>query len=394
MDDRIGQQLGNYRLVEFLGKGALTHVYLGEHIYLNTLAAIKVLDASSSDTNFIFWFKREAGALARLVHPNFIRIIEFDVEQGTLAFLVVTYASRGTFSRNYPKGSCLLPAIILPYIKQLCSALQYAHKQGISPGNIRPEHIYLGENEEILLDIGSQLFKKASSAEARLADITVYQAPEHLSGRSSLASDQYALGVIVYEWLCGKPPFEGNPWEIVRQSLSEPPPPLREILSTIPLAIEQVVLKALAKDPQQRFPSSEDFADAFEHACLQERAAPSPAPKRQPGSPSFVSQEEPASTDRKKLFFSYAHKDEKLRNELAKRLALMKRNGLISDWSARSSPLSPCYATSQNADGAFPSRHQASRIGRRNSCPGGEPARIYCSRHWEWWPGTYRRSRK
>ena len=118
MDDRIGQQLGNYRLVEVLGIGALTKVYLGEHVYLNTLAAIKVLDASkldafSSDTNFMFRFQREAGVLAKLVHPNIIRVLEFGVVQGTIAFLVVTYAPRGTFPRSYPKGSCLLPVIIL-----------------------------------------------------------------------------------------------------------------------------------------------------------------------------------------------------------------------------------------------------------------------------------------
>lgn len=333
MDNRIGQQLGNYRLVDLLGRGALTKVYLGEHVHLNTLAAIKVLDASSSDTNFIFWFKREAGVIAKLVHPNIIRVLEFDVVQGSIAFLVVTYAPRGTFPRNYPKGSRLSSTIILPYVKRLCSALQYAHNWGAVHGDIRSEHILLGDNDEVLLDhFGSQLLKKDLSAEARIADMNVYRAPEQLSYRISPASDQYALGVVVYEWLCGKPPFEGNTWEIIKKMCYKSPPPLRETMPTIPLAIEQVVLKALAKDPQQRFSSIEGFANAFEHACSLELATPSPSTKLQSVSPFPTSLEGSASTKGMKLFFSYSHKDERLRNKLAKRLALLKRNGLISDW--------------------------------------------------------------
>ena len=100
MDDRIGQQLGNYRLVELLGVGTLTKVYLGEHIYLNTLAAIKVFDASLDSTS-IFRFRREAGVIAKLVHPNIVRVLEFGVVEDTIAFLVITYAPRGTFPRTH-----------------------------------------------------------------------------------------------------------------------------------------------------------------------------------------------------------------------------------------------------------------------------------------------------
>lgn len=332
MEDHIGQQLGNYRLVELLGVGTLTKVYLGEHIYLNTLAAIKVLD-TSLDSRSIFWFKREAGAIATLVHPNIIRVLEFDVVRGaTVAFLVVTYAPHGTFPRSYPKGSCLPPVIILPYVKQLCSALQYAHNIHFIHRDIRPERILLGDNNEVLLDFGSSLLKGLSSQEQLFssiaADINVYWAPEQIMGRPRVATDQYALGVMIYEWLCGKPPFGGN----LREIVSEPPPPLRETMPTISPAIEQVILKALAKDPHQRFSSIEGFANAFEHACLLEQATPATSTKLQSVSPSPASLEESASTKGMKLFFSYSHKDEKLRNELAKRLALLKRTGLITDW--------------------------------------------------------------
>jgi serine/threonine protein kinase len=91
-------------------------------------------------------------------------------------------------------------------------------------------------------------------------------APEQLQGRPTFASDQYALGIVTYEWLCGKRPFEGNSWAIINQHLSAPPPPLREQYPEIPVAVEQVVLKALAKNPQDRFASVEAFAEALERA--------------------------------------------------------------------------------------------------------------------------------
>src|SRR6266516_2938109 len=330
MDDRIDQQIGNYRLVELLGVGTLTKVYLGEHIYLNTLAAIKVLDASLDSTS-IFWFRREAGAIAKLVHPNIVRVLEFGVAEDTIAFLVITYAPRGTFPRSYPKGSRLSPVIILTYVKQLCSALQYAHNNGIVHREIRPEHILLGDNNEVLLDhFGSNLLKLPSFQEQFTADTLAYLAPEQLGRAISFASDQYALGVVIYEWLCGRPPFEGNPDEIIRQLLSSAPsPPLRGREPTISPTIEQVVLKALAKEPRQRFPTIQDFANAFEQAMV------ATSTELQLVSPSSASLKVPAPTKAMKLFFSYSHKDEKLRNELAKRLALLKLNGLITDWYAR-----------------------------------------------------------
>lgn len=338
MDDRIGQQLGNYRLVELLGIGVLTKVYLGEHIHLNTLAAIKVLDASSlckSDINFIFRFKREVALLAQLVHPNIVRVLEFGVAEDTLAFMILTYAPYGTFPRKYPKGSCLSPVIILPYVKQLCSALQYAHNHGIVHREIRPEHILLGDNNEVLLDhFGSFLLKDIFSGERFSADIAAYQAPEQIRGLPvSGRSDQYALGVVIYEWLSGERPLKGTGFvEITKQRINTPPPALHEKLPTISPQLEQVVLKALAKDPQQRFPSIQDFANAFERACFSEQAPLATSTKFPSVSPSHTLMKVSTPTKGIKLFFSYSHKDEKLRNELAKRLALLKRNGLITDW--------------------------------------------------------------
>src|SRR5436309_1225449 len=113
MDDRIGQQLGNYRLVELLGIGPFTKVYLGKHILIDTLAAIKVSNTPFIEESAMARFQVEAHVVAKLHHPNILSILDFGVED-TTAFFVVTYAPRGTFPRNYPKGSCLSPITVLP----------------------------------------------------------------------------------------------------------------------------------------------------------------------------------------------------------------------------------------------------------------------------------------
>jgi len=138
MDNRIGQRLGNYRLVDLVGVGSLTKVYLGEHVHLNTLAAIKVLDVPlASESTSVARFRIEAHVLAKLVHPNIVQVLDFAVEDSTF-FLVKTYAPHGTFPQRHPKGSRLSSLIILPYVKQLCSALQYAHNQGVIHRDIKP----------------------------------------------------------------------------------------------------------------------------------------------------------------------------------------------------------------------------------------------------------------
>jgi serine/threonine protein kinase len=334
MDNRIGQRLGNYRLVDLVGVGSLTKVYLGEHVHLNTLAAIKVLDVPlASESTSVARFRIEAHVLAKLVHPNIVQVLDFAVEDSTF-FLVKTYAPHGTFPQRHPKGSRLSSLIILPYVKQLCSALQYAHNQGVIHRDIKPENMLFGNKNEVLLDhfCSFLVADLAGREEQSVASTLAYRAPEELLGQCTFASDQYMLGVVIYEWLCGRLPFEGGHWEIVQQHLYVTPTPLREMVPAISAAIEGVILRALAKDPQQRFPSVWHFAQAFEHACSPEQATLATSTLLQPGSSSHTPMEVAVPTKGIKLFFSYSRKDEKLRRELAKRLTLMKRNGLITDW--------------------------------------------------------------
>src|SRR5437764_392905 len=146
MADRVGEQLGNYRLTRLLGQGGFAEVYLGEHVYLKTLAALKVLDTELSEqdaANFV----QEAQTLARLSHPNIVRVLDFAVEDGA-PFLVIEYAAHGTLRQRYPKGTRLSMETIVQYVNQIAAALQYAHEQRLIHRDVKPDNLLLNQRKE------------------------------------------------------------------------------------------------------------------------------------------------------------------------------------------------------------------------------------------------------
>ena len=266
-EDRIGQQLGNYRLVALLGQGGFAEVYLGQHMRFTMQAAIKVLHSSLSDQEAQH-FQQEAETIAALAHPSIVRVLDFDVQEG-LCFLVMEYAPGGSLRQRHPAGTVVPLSLIVSYVQQVATALQYAHEHKVVHRDVKPQNLLLGRRQEVLVgDFGIATTAHSTtslSAEAAVGTLA-YMAPEQIEGHPRTDSDQYALGVVVYEWLCGRRPFEGSPTEVMVQHLSMPPPPLHEHVATIPLAVEQVVLRALAKDPKQRFASVQAFAAALQQA--------------------------------------------------------------------------------------------------------------------------------
>ena len=157
-------------------------------------------------------------------------------------------------------------------MKQVADALQYAHEQKFIHRDVKPENMLLGRRDEVLLSdfgIATVAHSSGSISTHEAVGTLTYMAPEQIEGHPRPSSDQYALAVVVYEWLCGSRPFEGSPTEVMVQQLSMSPPPLHEKVATIPLEVEQVVLRALAKDTKARFASVRDFAAALEQASLQ-----------------------------------------------------------------------------------------------------------------------------
>ena len=269
MADRLGQQFGNYRLVSLLGQGGYAEVYLGQHVRLDLQAAIKVLHTHLTDSEAEH-FQQEAQTIARLAHPSIIRVFDFDVQDG-MPFLVMDYAPNGSLRQRYPKGSLVPIPQIVSSVKQVAAALQYAHDKKFIHRDVKPENMLIGQHQEVLLsDFGIATIAHSTSSLNVGAEGTsgtlAYMAPEQIEGHPRAASDQYALGVVVYEWLCGERPFEGSVSELMAQQLSMPPLPLHERVPTIPPEVEQVVLRALAKDPKARFASVKDFATALEQA--------------------------------------------------------------------------------------------------------------------------------
>ncbi len=278
MADRVGQRLGNYRLVRLLGQGGFAEVYLGEHIHLDTLAAIKVL-YTQLDSEDMEQFHTEARTIARLIHPHIVRVFDYGVTE-TTPFLVMDYAPHGTLRKRYPKGALLPISTVASYVTQLADALQYAHEQKVIHRDIKPENMLLGRRYEVLLsDFGIALVAKSSRYFSTqglqdLAGTIAYMAPEQIQAQARPNSDQYSLGIVVYEWLSGTRPFQGTFTEVAVKHTLAPPPSLRKIVPALPDEIEEVVMKALDKDPTQRFASVQEFAIAFEQACQQGQVSP------------------------------------------------------------------------------------------------------------------------
>src|SRR5436305_3131777 len=269
MADRLGQQFGNYRLISLLGQGGYSEVYLGQHVRFNQQAAIKVLHAHLSGVDAEH-FQQEAETIATLAHPSIIRVLDFDVQEG-VPFLVIDYAPNGSLRQRYPKGALVPLPVIVSSVKQVADALQYAHEQKFIHRDVKPENMLLGRRQEVLLsDFGIATIAHSTSSLSASAEGTsgtlAYMAPEQIEGHPRPASDQYALGAVVYEWLCGERPFEGSVSEVIAQQLSMPPLPLHERVPEIPPEVEQVVLRALAKDPKARFASVAAFSTALEQA--------------------------------------------------------------------------------------------------------------------------------
>jgi len=263
--ERVGQQLGNYRLIRLLGKGAFADVYLGEHLYLHTSVAIKIL-RTRVDESTLSNFITEARLASHLVHPHIIRVLDFGL-QVDVPFLVMDYAPFGNLRQLHPRSAVVPLPTVVSYVKALASGLQYAHEQHLIHRDLKPENVLLGSNHEILLsDFGLALL--TSEADFTLINerfgTLAFMAPEVILGQPCPSSDQYALAVMVYEWLSGQPPFGVPADKLADAHLYDVPPSLCARHPALPLSVEQVIFTAMSKEPALRFPDVITFARALE----------------------------------------------------------------------------------------------------------------------------------
>ena len=265
MDDLVGRALGPYELLDRLGAGGMATVYRGVHRALGQPRAIKILLPSlAEDSSLVERFRTEAKIASGLRHPNIVSI--YDVgEQDGLFYLVMDLVQGMPLARLLRRDTTLPLDRVVLLLQQLASALDYAHEQGVVHRDIKAGNVMVGEGDHVsLFDFG---IARATMALSRLTlpgqvvGTPEYLAPEVISGsEGDRRADYYALGILTYQMLTGRLPFGGgDPMALLYAQVSKAPPPLLGIRPDLPEAVEQVVMRQLAKDPEERYPTAESF---------------------------------------------------------------------------------------------------------------------------------------
>jgi beta-lactam-binding protein with PASTA domain/tRNA A-37 threonylcarbamoyl transferase component Bud32 len=265
---RLGEQVtvlgGRYRMESLLGQGGMAQVYKGTDTVLGRPVAIKILAPQyAKDQSFVDRFRREAQSAARLNHPNVVGVYDTGSDDGT-HYIVMEFVEGRTLADFLSSGGSLLPERAVELASSVCVALSEAHKAGIVHRDIKPGNIMVTRNGEVkVMDFG---IARAATAETVTATATVlgtasYLSPEQAQGKPVDArSDIYSLGIVLYEMLVGRVPFGGDSAVAVAyKHVQEPPEPPSRINPDISPSLEAVVMRALAKNPDNRYQTAEEF---------------------------------------------------------------------------------------------------------------------------------------
>ncbi len=269
---QVGQNVGPYRVIDQLGAGGMASVYKAYHARLDRYVSLKVMHQSFlEDPTFRARFEREAQIVARLSHPNIVPVYDFSDHEGQ-PYLVLKYIEGQTLKALMSQGALPITEIVR-IMSAIADALSYAHSQGVLHRDIKPSNIIMDDSSTpYLTDFG--LARIAQAGESTMsADVMLgtpqYISPEQAKGMKDLDSrtDVYSFGVVLYEMVCGRVPFNADtPYATVHDHIYSPLPLPSKINPDIPPAIENVLLKALAKEPVDRYNSARDLMQAFRSA--------------------------------------------------------------------------------------------------------------------------------
>lgn len=276
----IGRTLGTCTLRKLVGQGGMGAVFLAQQSRPRRQVAVKVLlPLTQLNANqlaaFLERFRRETDAAASLEHPNIMPVHEYG-EQNGIAYLVMPYIPGGTLRDELERGGPLSLSRTVDYLEQLSAALDFAHEHGVIHRDIKPANIMVTNEGRLLLsDFGLvKIIAEGQTPQVRLTGAGApvgtpdYMAPEQVIGDEiDTRADLYSLGVILFQMLTGTTPFQGEtPMQIAAQHLQIPPPSPQMLRPELPIAAEQVVLRAMAKRPGDRYMRAQDMAKAFRSA--------------------------------------------------------------------------------------------------------------------------------
>jgi serine/threonine protein kinase len=267
----IGRNLGKYEIIELLGQGGMATVYKGFQPDIERYVAVKVLPPHpGQDRQFMDRFRLEARTIARLQHPHILPLYDYGADDDIL-YLVMAYIEGGSLSDRISQGP--MPLLeVEKILRQVASAMDYAHRQGIIHRDIKPDNILMDrEGHALLADFG---IVKIIEGENRLTmtgglvGTPAYMSPEQCQGLPVMNSaDIYSLGVVVYEMITGRQPFVADtPMQVALRHMTDPVPNIGQVIDGLPEALSPVMSRVMAKDPLDRYETATEFATAFSKA--------------------------------------------------------------------------------------------------------------------------------
>ena len=266
----IGQTLGKYHILEEIGRGGMGVVYKAHDSVLDRLVAIKVLAPHLTwDQEFVRRFLREAQSAARLKHPNIVTIYDVGQAQG-YHFIAMDYLGGRSLAEIIRRQGPLPPERVAHLLTQIAQALDYAHARNLVHRDVKPGNVIVSPNDHATLTdfgVAKALTGTRLTQSGVMVGTPAYMSPEQVKQQPvGLAADVYSLGVVAYEMLGGRPPFEGDTPHVLYAHVYEEPRPLPQMNPKVSPAVGAVVQKALAKEPSKRYRSAETFVEALGQA--------------------------------------------------------------------------------------------------------------------------------